>query len=585
MPIKSGNRLKFNTAIITYPSDYDGLLTIELILKNYSTLMTPTTKVVVAQEDPDEEIQRKHYHLYWDDEKAKSVTTNYFNIDLPEPVVVFINPDEKKTRSYQLLSELQSQLGIDSNLDNDMVPLLDQYVKENYKEGTEYDILKVAHPNIQLKKDYGDKYFMLRYVVKQKLIARANFDVNKELEYLEENFEELLNRTEELIEQDLMQQLNLETVDELIYLLKKYKEKLLKRQEKRLNGKKKRGRKPKGGSELDDDSIMERLNEFRDWLRKLVLQNKLTKKEVLKEILENKDYWSFYCGSYLNYNKLIGDMFRGKPPSKPVQHYEYTFWVPNKLYDYLMWLDQWVENWHTGKPLEHRPKGLCLIGPSRIGKTALLSCLGDFSYFKNMWNIDCWEGKAAFTVMDDMDAGDEGKGLSFCWYKPFFGAQDAITVTDKYKPKEDIYNGKPLIWLNNFDIEDTFKSSKAQDYISKNMEIIYIQKPFKEPPVGMEIYQYKEFDPKNTWYYKNVYLKNKKEEDEEESDDTFENKQTISRESTHEEKSKQTKPIDDNDNHEINNDDELEPLSKRKQRINLLENEKGRPSKRIRRKD
>lgn len=121
-----------------------------------------------------------------------------------------------------------------------------------------------------------------------------------------------------------------------------------------------------------------------------------------------------------------------------------------------MWLDDWVRRWTLGEKLEHRPKGLVLIGDSRTGKTSLMSLFGEFSYIKNVWNMDNWEGATAYTIMDDMDAGDEGKGLSFCWYKPFFGAQDAVTITDKFKPKQDIYNGKPLIWINNYDITETF---------------------------------------------------------------------------------------------------------------------------------
>ena len=46
------------------------------------------------------------------------------------------------------------------------------------------------------------------------------------------------------------------------------------------------------------------------------------------------------------------------------------------------------------------------------------------------------------------------------------------------------------------------------------MVIVHISKPFTEPPTGMDIYEYKEFDPKTTWYYKNVYLKEKEEEEE-----------------------------------------------------------------------
>ena len=515
--VRSKQSLQFNTAIITYPSNYDNLLTIELIEKKFKEIISNTTKLVIAREDPDEEINRIHYHVYYDNEIHKNCTTKYFDIPLPEPVVVFVKQD--KTRTYQLLADLASKLGGDN--EQDMVPLLDQYVKDEMEEGTTYDILSVAHPNIQLKKDYyGDKYIMLRYVNKQKLLSELGdkFQVERideELKYLEENKEKLDLKIVDLTIDFAFKQLNVATTEELIHLLRKYKLKLLRKMEKdkRSKGGKKKGisvsKYAKNKLKIDVET-----EEFRMFLREKILEKRLTKQELIEEITKDKKWWPIYCGSYINYSKLINDMFRGKPPAKPTRHYEYTFWIPNKLYDYLVWLDQWVENWFTGKPLEHRPKGLCLIGPSRTGKTTLISCMGTVSYFKNVWNMDCWEGKAAFNVMDDMDAGDEGKGLSFCWYKPFFGAQDAITITDKFKPKQDIYNGKPLIWLNNFRLEDSFQSKTAWDYIQKNMVIVHIERPFTEPPTGMDIYQYKEFDPKSTWFYKNVVLKEEEEKEE-----------------------------------------------------------------------
>lgn len=516
--VRSKQSLQFNTCIITYPSNYDNLLTIELIEKKFKEIIrNNSTKVVIAREDPDEEINRIHYHIYYDDEvKRLQCSTKYFDIPLPEPVVVFVKQD--KTRTYQLLADLASKLGGDN--EHDMVPLLDQYVKDEMEEGTTYDILSVAHPNIQLKKDYyGDKYIMLRYVNKQKLLSELGdkFQVERideELKYLEENKEKLDLKIVDLTIDFAFKQENVATTDELIRLLRKYKMKLLRKMEKENRKKGKSTGVPVKKYAKNLLKIDKEIAEFRMFLREKILEKRLTKQELTEEITKDQKWWPIFCGSYLNYSKLITDMFRGKPPAKPTKHYEFKFWVPNKLYDYLVWLDQWVENWFTGKPLEHRPKGLCIIGPSRTGKTTLISCMGTFSYFKNVWNMDCWEGKAAFNVMDDMDAGDEGKGLSFCWYKPFFGAQDAITITDKFKPKQDIYNGKPLIWLNNYRLEDTFQSKTAWDYIEKNMVIVHISKPFTEPPTGMDIYEYKEFDPKTTWYYKNVYLKEKEEEEE-----------------------------------------------------------------------
>ena len=172
---RTKNTLVFNTAIITYPSDYNKLLTIELIIDKFRSITTDTTKVVIAQEDPDEDIQRTHYHLYWDDKTQKQVTTTYFDITLPEPVVCLIHPD--KTREYKTLYEMECQLSWDNG--EEMVAKLDDFVKKNKEEYESYEVLNKAHPNIQLKKEWGDKYFMLKYVLKQKLIIRTNFNVDE----------------------------------------------------------------------------------------------------------------------------------------------------------------------------------------------------------------------------------------------------------------------------------------------------------------------------------------------------------------------------------------------------------------------
>lgn len=118
----SEKRLNFNTAIITYPSNYDNLLTIELVEEKFKSIINNTNaKVVIAREDPDEEIQRIHYHVYFDSSKKKEIGQKYFDIPLPEPVVVFIKKDN--TRTYQLLADLASKLGGDNK--DVMVPLLD----------------------------------------------------------------------------------------------------------------------------------------------------------------------------------------------------------------------------------------------------------------------------------------------------------------------------------------------------------------------------------------------------------------------------------------------------------------------------
>jgi len=573
MPRK--NQLVFNTAIITYPSDYNGLLNAQVILDFFkSKCLTQSTKLVIAQEDPDEEIQRTHFHLYWDDKLRKQISTSYFDIPLEYPIIVFIHPD--KTREYSILSELESQLGWDNG--EEMVAKLDEYCKEN--GFIDHQILRVAHPNIQLRKDYiGSKYEMLRYVVKQKLLFRTGeVNVDEELEWLLECKEELEERLAELIQEVLILQENVLTIDELIVLideLKQKRERALRNHSS--NNKKKRGRKPK--NPWNEETLR-----FLEKLRNLVLEKRATKSEILSIIYKDKEYWNVFASNYLNYNKLINDLFKNRAPSKPKRDYSRKFWLPVKLYNKIVWLDDWVRRWSTGEKMEQRPKGLIIIGPSRTGKTSLISLLGDFSYFKNIWSVDNWESLAAFTVMDDMDAGDEGKGLSFCWYKPFFGAQDAITVTDKFKPKQDIVNGKPLVWINNYDYKETFQSKTAQDYIEKNMDIIYIHQPLFEKPTPFEWIEghsdFVEWDPKSTWYYKNVVCNTEKRDNEDQEKDK-ENQTQINYEFVDE----TAKVIE-----EFN---EMEPLNQRKKRKEIenelgvsltttMETTAGRPIKRTR---
>lgn len=491
----------FTTAIVTYPSDYDGLLTIELINSKLNEVKSSNTKIVIAREDPDDSIRRVHYHCYWDDKIQKCVSPKYFEIELPQRVIVFIKPD--KTREYKLYDELASQLGFDN--DTECHEKIGQYIEKEYGKEIEikWDILSKAHPNLETKKIYGDKYFMLRYVIKQKLYTSSiNFDAKEELKRLEKEKEGLLTRTKELIESGLLSQIGVETIEELIELLKKYIKKLDKK-EKLANKKNGSGRKRKSKEQSDQE------REFCELIRNIFHENPgITKKEVLDMVQNNTNYYFVYASKYLNYSKLINDCFKNKPSCKIHRDYNLKFWVPNKLYDYLMWLDDWVRKWTTGRQeCERRPKGLILIGASRTGKSSLMALLGDYVYFKNIWSSDNWEYLPAYTIMDDMDAADEGKGLSFSWFKPWFGAQDSITITDKYRPKEDINNGKPLIWLNNFDICETFKSTTAQDYIKRNMVYVNIgNRNLYTAPEGMDIYKYTEFDPKNTWYYKNVIL-------------------------------------------------------------------------------
>ena len=107
---RQNTQLKFQTAIITYPSDYNGWLTLQILTDYYQNIFfkdCTTIKVVIAKETADEEIQRDHYHIYMDSPTRLYLNQKYLDIPLPEPCFVFINKDS--TRSYEFFSTLASR--------------------------------------------------------------------------------------------------------------------------------------------------------------------------------------------------------------------------------------------------------------------------------------------------------------------------------------------------------------------------------------------------------------------------------------------------------------------------------------------
>lgn len=62
-------------------------------------------------------------------------------------------------------------------------------------------------------------------------------------------------------------------------------------------------------------------------------------------------------------------------------------------------------------------------------------------------------------------------------YKSFFGAQETVTVTDKYFKKLSFRHGKPCIFLTNWDARSVWSNQHKNyddDWISHNVNIVYI---------------------------------------------------------------------------------------------------------------
>lgn len=91
-------------------------------------------------------------------------------------------------------------------------------------------------------------------------------------------------------------------------------------------------------------------------------------------------------------------------------------------------------------------RGLWLIGPSRYGKTSLARSLGKHWYMQSAWSVDNLDdGDGVYGVLDDL-AWRGGLDRS---YKALLGAQEDITLTDKYRAKRTFKYGHFVIVCTN----------------------------------------------------------------------------------------------------------------------------------------
>lgn len=123
-----------------------------------------------------------------------------------------------------------------------------------------------------------------------------------------------------------------------------------------------------------------------------------------------------------------------------------------------------------------RAKALCLIGPSRYGKTAWARSLGHHIFWRQSTNLDTWNEEAKYLIIDDID----WKFLSNkkCWLT----AMGENTVTDRYRPKRDIVNYKPCIYLCNPDQDPrNFFENGEGEYWDANITFVTLSRSLINP--------------------------------------------------------------------------------------------------------
>lgn len=133
-------------------------------------------------------------------------------------------------------------------------------------------------------------------------------------------------------------------------------------------------------------------------------------------------------------------------------------------------LEEWAQG-QLARPRPARPRSLCVIGPSRLGKTEWARSLGPHWYFNTLFTPDNMTGLAEYAVMDDIDC------KFFPNYKGWFGAQKEFSVTGRYRATKTIGWGNPIIWCCNEDPRWDAKSGWDNDWLEANCDFVVIDKP------------------------------------------------------------------------------------------------------------
>lgn len=145
---------------------------------------------------------------------------------------------------------------------------------------------------------------------------------------------------------------------------------------------------------------------------------------------------------YTQIANYVDRMMRNSAVHEPVRAYPQDFaavdeQLEDKLLDFMLSM-QFNELGRNGR------KSLWLYGASRLGKTELARSLGQHWYMNGAWNVDCYDDRAEYGILDDIAWESMQR-----YYKGIMGLQMWVTVTDKYKKKSVIRGGKPVIILTN----------------------------------------------------------------------------------------------------------------------------------------
>jgi len=276
--------------------------------------------------------------------------------------------------------------------------------------------------------------------------------------------------------------------------------------------------KEKFEEKITRNEILLREHSFCNWLRDLILNHiEMTRYEVEQEIIKNEIYSELFLMKHMNYKSVLDSFFKVKPIVKPKPYFG-IYYLPVELYRYCLYLNKWVERWHNPeiKDKGSRPEGCFVSGRAKCGKTSFFMRFGIPCYWCNTWNYDAYESKTPFNMFDDFDGSYDSKGNqihnSFHLMKPWFGGQDIVTISGKYKKPRTVVNGRPCVFVSNYSFNERFENEADRDYIRSCCTVVDLGDEDLITPKDTRTIggftKWIKYDTRETWYYKNIYSKN-----------------------------------------------------------------------------
>lgn len=139
--------------------------------------------------------------------------------------------------------------------------------------------------------------------------------------------------------------------------------------------------------------------------------------------------------------------------------------VDQPTQDYIGAIPNAVQQWRSENiGIKDRPISLCLVGPSRRGKTKLARSLGKHHYIMGKaMGPTAVHPDAEYIIFDDCG----WKGWRD-WLKPWIGGQEEISVRPLFQNRRNLRWGKPGVVCCN-DLPDSIRND---DWFRSNVQVV-----------------------------------------------------------------------------------------------------------------